>query len=68
MDTSDRRAILKTLLLLCAIINFLLTNMKITALAFRICNLQASKCPFSAARCSGVKADCCDFKCFTEYE
>ena len=53
MDRSDRRAILKTLLLLCNIIKFLLTNMNITALSFRICNLQASKCPFSAARRSG---------------
>ena len=33
MDRSDRRAILKTLLLLCNIIKFLLTNMNITALS-----------------------------------
>ena len=46
----------------CAKIRFLPTDMNITALIFRICNLQASKCPFTAARWSRVQADCCDFK------
>jgi hypothetical protein len=40
--------------------------MNITALTFRICKLEAFKCPFSAARWRGVKAYYCDFKIYTE--